>query len=79
MEALGIVESIERAAELVQIEQTLAPEPGAAAAYAELRPLFAALYDELAPAFRALARSERSGEDVDRGTEGPPPTIQGET
>ena len=64
MEALGIVESIERAAELVQIEQTLTPEPAAAAAYAELRPLFAALYDELAPAFRVLARSERGGAEA---------------
>ncbi|MGN6871672.1 MAG: gluconokinase [Solirubrobacteraceae bacterium] len=60
MEALGIVDSMDRASELVGLEQTLEPDPGAAAVYAALRPLFAELYDDLAPAFRALAASERA-------------------
>lgn len=54
MEALGLVPSIERAAELVRIDRTLEPDPAAAAVYAEHLPLFAELYDELTPAFRVL-------------------------
>jgi gluconokinase len=54
MQALGLVESIELAAELVHIEQTVHPDPAAAAAYAELRPVFAGLYDALVPTFTAL-------------------------
>lgn len=56
MEALGLVESIERAAELVAIEERLRPDAEAAACYAELLPVFASLYDALAPAFRRLRR-----------------------
>jgi gluconokinase len=56
MEALGLVESIDVAADLVRIEEVVEPEPGEAAAYAELLPTFAALYDALEPAFRALER-----------------------
>jgi gluconokinase len=59
MEALGMVGSIERAAELVHIDSVSEPEPEAAAVYAELLPLFAELYDDLTPAFRALAEAER--------------------
>jgi gluconokinase len=56
MQALGLVESIDRAAELVGIDDVVEPEAGAAAVYADLRPTFASLYDALAPAFRALER-----------------------
>ena len=56
MEALGLVEGIDRAAELVAIEEVVEPEAGAAAVYADLRPMFASLYEALTPAFRALAR-----------------------
>jgi gluconokinase len=56
MQALGLVESIDVAADLVQIADVVEPEPDAAAAYAELRPTFAALSDALEPAFRALRR-----------------------
>jgi len=59
MEALGIVDSIDRAGDLVRLEQTLEPEAQAAATYARLLPLFAELYDDLTPAFRALAPSQR--------------------
>ncbi len=61
MEALGLVDSIDRAADLIQIKRTLEPEPEAAATYAGLRPLFAELYDDLTPAFRRLAGNGRSG------------------
>jgi gluconokinase len=54
MEALGLVGSIERAAELVEIDHVRRPEPAAAAVYARQRETFAALYDALEPSFRAL-------------------------
>ena len=54
METLGLVPSIDRAADLVSIEDVVEPEAGAAAVYADLLPTFASLYDALAPAFRAL-------------------------
>ena len=56
MDALGLVDSIDSAAHRVHIEQTLAPDPSAAAMYAQLLPLFAELYDDLTPAFRVLER-----------------------
>jgi gluconokinase len=56
MEALGLIESIGRAADLIAIDERRRPEPEAAATYAELLPLFDSLYDALGPAFRALRR-----------------------
>jgi gluconokinase len=56
MQALGIVDSIDRAGELVGIEDVVEPDPAAAALYARMLPTFADLYDALAPAFAALAR-----------------------
>jgi gluconokinase len=56
MAALGLVGGIDRAAELVGIDDVVEPEPSAAAVYAELLPTFASLYEALAPAFRALRR-----------------------
>jgi gluconokinase len=56
MQALGIVDSIDLAAELVRIAEVVEPEPGAAATYAELLPIFAELYDALGPAFAKLPR-----------------------
>jgi gluconokinase len=61
MEALGMVESIDRAADLVRIERVSDPDPDAAALYAELRPVFEGLHDALAPTFRALANMEQRG------------------
>ncbi len=58
MSALGMVDSIERAADLVQIDSVTTPDPEAAAVYARHLPLFAALYDALAPTFRALREDE---------------------
>ncbi|UGS34320.1 gluconokinase [Capillimicrobium parvum] len=56
MEALGLIDSIERAADLVAIDEELQPGAEAAEAYAELQPVFVSLYDALAPAFRRLRR-----------------------
>jgi gluconokinase len=56
MQALGMIESIDIAADLVQIEQTVHPDPAAAAVYAELRPVFIELYNALVPAFTSLRR-----------------------
>ncbi len=54
MEALGIVDSIDRAAALVEVTETVEPDPGAAALHAQRRPTFEGLSEALAPAFRAL-------------------------
>jgi gluconokinase len=54
MQALGMVESIDVAADLVRIEDVVAPRADDAAAYAAALPTFAALCDALEPAFRAL-------------------------
>jgi gluconokinase len=54
MQALGLVESIEQAADVVRIDAVLEPDPDAAAVYAAARPVFESLFDALMPAFRAL-------------------------
>lgn len=54
MDALGLVDGIESAAQLVDIEDVVEPQEDAADVYADLLPTFAALYDALTPAFRAL-------------------------
>jgi gluconokinase len=56
MEALGLVASIDVAADLVHIEQTARPAPAAAATYAALLPLFSELYAALVPTFTSLRR-----------------------
>jgi gluconokinase len=53
MQALGLVESIEVAADLVHIDEVRRPGPDAAT-YEAQRPVFNALYDALEPAFAAL-------------------------
>jgi gluconokinase len=58
MEALDLIESIELAAELVDIDDVVGPEAAAAATYADLLEVFAGLYDALGPAFAALQRHE---------------------
>jgi gluconokinase len=67
MQALGLVESIDRAADLIRLDEVLEPEPGAAGIYAAMRPTFAALYDALGPAFAALR-------DLDTAPHPQPPT-----
>jgi gluconokinase len=56
MQALGMVESIEVAADLVRVDEVRAPRADAAATYAALLPVFASLNDALTPAFAALRR-----------------------
>jgi gluconokinase len=54
MEALGLIGSFDRAAELIRVQEVRAPDPGAAATYAAMLPIFAGLYDALGPAFAQL-------------------------
>ena len=56
MQALGLVPSIDVAADLVRIEDTVRPDAAAAGVYAGLRPVFAELYDALVPTYRSLRR-----------------------
>ncbi|MFG1712053.1 gluconokinase [Micromonospora sp. NPDC049203] len=56
MQALGLISSIEVAADLVRIEETVHPDPSSAATYAALLPLFSELYDALVPTFTSLRR-----------------------
>ncbi|MEV4808513.1 gluconokinase [Micromonospora avicenniae] len=56
MQALGLIPSIDVAADLVRIEEVIQPDPAAAATYATLLPLFAELYDALVPTFTSLRR-----------------------
>lgn len=54
MSALGLVPSLDVAADLVEVTDTVSPDPGAAAVYRSLRPVFAELYGALLPAYTAL-------------------------
>jgi len=54
MKALGLIDSLDAAAELVEIRARLDPDPASAQTYAVLIPLFGGLADTLAPANRAL-------------------------
>jgi gluconokinase len=54
LEALGVIDSFERAAELIAVDEVRSPDPAAAATYAGMLPIFDGLYDALAPAFARL-------------------------
>ena len=56
MKALGLLPSLEAAADLVQIKETVRADPAAAATYAALLPVFSGLYEALVPTFAALRR-----------------------
>jgi gluconokinase len=56
MEALGLVPSLDVAADLVQVTSTVEPDPAAADLYRSLLPLFGGLFDALTPAFGELRR-----------------------
>ena len=56
MEALGLIESIDVAADMADVDFTVRPQPAAAAVYASLLPVFTELYDALVPAFISLRR-----------------------
>jgi gluconokinase len=49
MQALGMIESLDVAADLVRIADVVAPDPEAAARYDELLPVFGSLYEVLGP------------------------------
>jgi gluconokinase len=56
MQALGLIPSIDMATDLGRIEETVRPDPAAAATYAALLPLFAELYEALVPTFFSMRR-----------------------
>ncbi len=58
MQVLGLVESVDVAADLVRIEDVTRPDPVAAAVYEALLAPFGELHDALAPTFEALRRIE---------------------
>jgi gluconokinase len=49
MHALGMIESLDVAADLVRIADVVEPDPAAAARYDELLPIFGSLYEALGP------------------------------
>lgn len=69
MQALGMVGSLDAAADLVRIETTVEPDAVAAATYAGMRPLFAGLHAALEPAFRQLG-ADSGTLDVARVSQG---------
>lgn len=56
MEALGLVGSVDLAADLVEMDEVLAPDASAASTYARLRPLVTEIYQALVPTFTTLRR-----------------------
>jgi gluconokinase len=54
MEALGLVESVDVASELLEVESHVEPEPDDVEVYASLRPVFAELYHALEPTYERL-------------------------
>ena len=56
MQALGLIESVEVAADLVTIQDVVRPDPAAAAVYASMLPVFSELYEALLPTFISLRR-----------------------
>ena len=56
LQALGLIDSVEVAADLVKIEDVVRPDPASASRYASLLPVFSELYDALLPTFTSLRR-----------------------
>jgi gluconokinase len=56
MQAVGLIDSVQVAADLVKIEDVVRPDPSAAARYAWLLPVFSQLYEALVPTFTSLRR-----------------------
>jgi gluconokinase len=54
MRALGLIETLDVAADLVPIVETIRPDPDRAAVYRRQRSVFDGLFETLAPTFRAL-------------------------
>jgi gluconokinase len=71
MEALGLIDSIDVAADVVAIDEHVEPREREAAVYARLLPLFERLSTDLDPAFRALR--ELTARPPAAGPPTPPP------
>jgi gluconokinase len=56
MQAIGLIDSVDVAADLVKIEDVVRPDPASAARYASLLPVFSQLYEALVPTFTSLRR-----------------------
>jgi gluconokinase len=54
--ALGLLDDLDRAAELVRVTEVTQPDPVDAEVYAALLPIFDSVFEALTPAFDALAR-----------------------
>ncbi|MEU8260394.1 gluconokinase [Micromonospora sp. NPDC048999] len=63
LQALGLIESIDIAADLVKVDETVRPDPASAATYAALLPLFSELQDALVPTYASLRRLAPSVSD----------------
>jgi gluconokinase len=57
--ALGLVDGLDRAADLVAVAEVQEPDPAAAAIYARMLPAFAAAQDAVAPIGQALRDADR--------------------
>ncbi|NHC14940.1 gluconokinase [Motilibacter sp. E257] len=60
MQAVGLVESVDAAEALIEIEEVVAPDPAAVSVYATLRPLYSEVYAALLPAFARIRELEES-------------------
>ncbi|WP_309065755.1 gluconokinase [Microbacterium sp.] len=56
MQAFGLIESIDVAAQLQPVERSIRPRPAEAAVYSSLLPVFDELYDALLPTYHRLRR-----------------------
>ncbi len=56
MLALGRIDSIDVASDLVEIDDIVAPDPASAEVYRSLQPVFSELYGALVPAFTSIRR-----------------------
>ena len=56
MEALGLIESIDVAAEMIPVRERVRPEPATAAVYRQVQPIFDELYGHLVPTYQSLRR-----------------------
>ena len=59
MTALGMLDSLDAAADLVAVTEIVEPDPAATEVYAALLPAFAAAQDAVAPIVQALGDADR--------------------
>lgn len=56
MEALGLIASIDVAADMIPIRDSVMPDPATTAVYRQIQPIFEELYTHLVPTFASLRR-----------------------